>query len=85
MPITFGMKGSSYLCSQITGGVENAIPLHIDIPRTGGKGFDLPSEDALKEYLKFPYECFLSVFLPFEVYYCKLCPSNNPRKKNHKD
>jgi hypothetical protein len=47
MPITFGMKGSSYLCSQITGGVENAVPLHVDIPRTGGRGFDLPSEDSL--------------------------------------
>jgi hypothetical protein len=30
MPITFGMKGSSYLCSQITG-VESAVPLHIKI------------------------------------------------------
>jgi hypothetical protein len=24
-------EGSSYLCSQITGGVENASPLHINI------------------------------------------------------
>jgi hypothetical protein len=31
MSITFGMKGSSYLCSQITGGVENAILLHVNI------------------------------------------------------
>jgi hypothetical protein len=31
MPITFGMKGSSYLCSQITGGVEKAIPLHVNM------------------------------------------------------
>jgi hypothetical protein len=31
MLITFGMKGSSYLCSQITGGVENAVPLHVHI------------------------------------------------------
>jgi hypothetical protein len=54
MPISFGMKESSYLCSQITGGVENAAPLHADIPRTGGRDFDLPSEDALQEYLKFP-------------------------------
>jgi hypothetical protein len=50
--ITFGMKGSSYLCSQITG-VENAVPSHVDIPCTGGRGFDLPSEDSLQEYLKF--------------------------------
>jgi hypothetical protein len=49
MPITFGMKGGSYLCSQITGGVENAVPLHVDIPRTGGREFDLPSEDSLQE------------------------------------
>jgi hypothetical protein len=58
MPITFGMKESSYLCSQITGG-ENAVPLRANIHRTGGRDFDLPSEDALQEYLKVPYECFL--------------------------
>jgi hypothetical protein len=85
MPITFGMKGSSYLCSQITRGVENAVPLHVDIPRTGGGDFDLLSEDSLQEYLKFPYECFLSVILPFKGYCCKLCPSNNPRRKSHSD
>jgi hypothetical protein len=28
-------EGKFYLCSQITGDVENAVPLHIDIPRTG--------------------------------------------------
>jgi hypothetical protein len=82
MPITFGMKGGSYLCSQITGGVENARPLHVDIPRTGGRCSDLPSEDSLQEYLKFPYECFLSV-LPFEGHCCKFCPSHNSRRKNH--
>jgi hypothetical protein len=32
MPITFGTKGSSDLCSQITGGVENAVPLHTFLP-----------------------------------------------------
>jgi hypothetical protein len=69
MPITLGMKGSSYLCSQIMGGVENSVPLHVDIPRTGGRGFNLPYKDALQEYLKFPYECFLSV-LPFEGNCC---------------
>jgi hypothetical protein len=37
------MKVSSYLCLQITGGAENAIPPHVDIPRTGGRGFDLSS------------------------------------------
>jgi hypothetical protein len=84
MLITFGIKGSSYLCSQITGGVEIAVSLHADIPYTGERGFELPSEDSLQEYLKFPYECFLSV-LPFEGYCYKLCPSNNPRRKNHTD
>jgi hypothetical protein len=48
MSITFGMKESSYLCSQITGGVENAFPLHANIPRTSGRDFDLPSEDACR-------------------------------------
>jgi hypothetical protein len=85
MLTTFRMKGSSYLCSQITGGVENAVPLHVDIPCTDRRGFHLPSEDALQEYFKFPYECFLSVLLPFEGYCCKLCPSNNPKRNNHKD
>jgi hypothetical protein len=78
------MKRSSYLCSQITGDIENAVPLYVNIPRTGGRGFELPSEVALQEYLKFPYECFLSV-LPFEGCCCKLCPSNNSRRKNHRD
>jgi hypothetical protein len=49
MPITFGMKGSSYLCSQITIGVENAVPLLVDNPHTSGRGFDLPSEHSLQE------------------------------------
>jgi hypothetical protein len=31
LPITFGMKVSSYHCPQITGGVENTIPLHVNI------------------------------------------------------
>jgi hypothetical protein len=30
MPITLGMKGTSYFCSHITGGVENAITLHVE-------------------------------------------------------
>jgi hypothetical protein len=59
MQITLRMKGSSYLCSQITGGVEYGVPLHVDIPLTGRRSFDLSSEDALQEYFKFPYECFL--------------------------
>jgi hypothetical protein len=76
MLITFGMKGSSYLCSQITGGFDNDVPLHVDIPRTGGRGSDLPSEESLQQYLKFLYECFLSVLLPFECYCWPLCHLN---------
>jgi hypothetical protein len=79
MPIIFGMKGSAYLFSQIAG-VKNAAPLHVDIPRNGGRGFDLASEDALQEYLK----CFVSV-LPFVCYCCKLRPSNIPRRKIYKE
>jgi hypothetical protein len=75
----FGMERSSYVCSQITGGVENAVPLHADTHRTGGRGSDLPSEAVLPEYLQFPYEYFLLV-LPFGSYCCKLCLSNNPRR-----
>jgi hypothetical protein len=39
---------------------DNAVPLHVDIPRTGRRGFDLPSDDSVQEYWKFFYECFLS-------------------------
>jgi hypothetical protein len=60
------MGGSSYLCSQITGGVANAVPLHVDIPRTGGGGSDLPFEAVLQEYLQFPYE-YLFWFFRSEV------------------
>jgi hypothetical protein len=58
---TFGMKGNTYLCSQITGGVENALSLHVHIPRTGGKSSDLPFEANLEECLQFPYEYLLLV------------------------
>jgi hypothetical protein len=78
------MKGSVYVCSQIIQGVENAVPLYADIPRTSGKGSDVPFEAVLQEYLQFPYEYFLLV-LPFGGYFCKFCPSINPRIKNHKD
>jgi hypothetical protein len=49
--------------SQITGGVENAVPVHVDIPRTDRSGSDLPFEAVLQEYLQFPCEYFLSVLV----------------------
>jgi hypothetical protein len=49
------------------------------------RGSYLPSEDSLREYWKFAYECFLSALLPFEGYCCKLFLSHNPRRKNHTD
>jgi hypothetical protein len=69
----------------ITGDVENAVPLHVDIPRTSRRGSDLPYEAILQEYLQLPYDYFLLVLLLFRGYCCKICPSNNPRRKNHKD
>jgi hypothetical protein len=78
------MKGRSYLFPQITGCVENAVPQHADIPRTDGRGSDLLFEAVLQEYLQFPYEPFILV-LPYGGYCCKLCPSNNPIRKNNKD
>jgi hypothetical protein len=41
------MKGSSFVCSQITGDVENAVPLHVDNTHIGGKGSDLTFEAVL--------------------------------------
>jgi hypothetical protein len=63
----------------MTGGVENAVPLHTDIPRTDGRGSDLSFEAVLQEYLQFPYEYFPLALLPFEDNGCKLCPASNPR------
>jgi hypothetical protein len=36
--------------SQITGGVGNAVPLHVHIPRIDGRGSDLPFEAVLGGY-----------------------------------
>jgi hypothetical protein len=52
------MKGSYFFCSQITGGVENAVPLHVNIPRAAGSGSDLPFKAVLQEYLQFPMKIF---------------------------
>jgi hypothetical protein len=60
-------KGSSYLCLQIIGGVENVVPLNVDIPRIGGSSSDLLFEAVLQEYLQFLNEYFLIVVLPFGV------------------
>jgi hypothetical protein len=38
---------------QITGDDENAIPLHVDIPRSGRRSSDLPFEAVLHEYLQY--------------------------------
>jgi hypothetical protein len=66
-------NGGKFLpCSQITGDVENSVPLHVDIPHTHRRVSDLPFEAVLEEYFQFPH-C------------CKLCPLNNPRRKNLKD
>jgi hypothetical protein len=57
------------------------LSLHVDIPRIGGRGSDLPFEAVLQEYLEFSYDYFILV-LPFGGYCCKLCPSNNSRGKD---
>jgi hypothetical protein len=51
------LEFSSYT-SQITGGAENAIPLHVDIPHTGGRGSGLLFEVFLQKYSQFLYEYF---------------------------
>jgi hypothetical protein len=53
---------NQYTCWAITV-VENAVPLHVDIPRIGRRGSDLPFQAVLQEYLLFPFEYFLLVFL----------------------
>jgi hypothetical protein len=67
------MKGGCYLCSQIKVGVENAVPVHVGIPPTGGRGSDLPFEAVLLEYLQFPFEYFLLV-LPFVNFVLQTTP-----------
>jgi hypothetical protein len=52
-------------CDSETIDVENAVPLHVDVAHTGGRASHLSFEAVLQEYLQFPYEYFLLVFLPF--------------------
>jgi hypothetical protein len=75
------MKGIFYLHLNIKGGVENTVPLYVDIPHPSRRGSDLPFEAVLQEYLQFYYKYFLLALLPFGGYCCKLCPSNNPTRK----
>jgi hypothetical protein len=84
MPITFRMKGSSYLCSQMTGIVENAVPLHANIPRTGRRGSDYLLKILCRNIWNLPTNVFFQSFHS-RVTCCKLCPSNNLRRKNHTD
>jgi hypothetical protein len=73
------MKGRSRLCSQTTGGVENAVPLHADSSCTSGRGSDLPYEAVLQEYLQFPHKYFLSVLL------LGVALQTTPEEKTRKD
>jgi hypothetical protein len=73
--------GRSTYNSQIPGRVENSVPIHTDIPPTGGRNSDLPFEAVLLQDLQFPYEYFLLTLLPFGAYCCKHCPSNSSERK----
>jgi hypothetical protein len=44
--------------SQTTGCVENAVPLHIDVPRTSGRGSDLTLELFCRNNCSFPTNIF---------------------------
>jgi hypothetical protein len=59
MPVSCGYN------SQIIGRVENAVPFHAEIPRIGGRYFDLLFGALLQEYLHFPYE-YSILILTFE-------------------
>lgn len=50
---------------QITGGGENDVPLHINIPRTNRKGSDLHFEAVLQKYLQFPMNILLYFYFMF--------------------
>jgi hypothetical protein len=74
------MKGHFFICSQITGGVENALSLHVNIPRTDGRSSDLSFEAVLQEYLQFPMNIFFisSSFLGLLL---KTLSFKDPQKK----
>jgi hypothetical protein len=48
-----------FLRSQNTGGIENTVPLHVDIPGTGGRGFDITLCSQLKVSQLFAGTCCL--------------------------
>jgi hypothetical protein len=46
MPVASNVWNEVYN-SQITESVENAVPLHVDIPHTGGRGSDGGEEECI--------------------------------------
>jgi hypothetical protein len=65
--------------------VQNAAPTHVVIPHVGRSSSGLLFEAVLEKYLQCLCTYFLLVLLQFRGYSRKLCPSNNPRRKAHKD
>jgi hypothetical protein len=60
------------------------VSLHVDIPRTGGRGFDLLFDAILQGYLQFPYQYFRLV-LPFGVTIVNVVLQTTPEEETHKD
>jgi hypothetical protein len=81
MPAGWQCSEWSSYNSQIIEGVENAVPLHRDIPRAGGRCSDFPFEAVLQQYLQFPYEYFLLVFFHLGVTVVKNVLQTTPELK----
>jgi hypothetical protein len=79
------MKGSSYLCAQITSGFENSVLLHVDITPPEEEVLIYPLKLFRRNSCNFPTNIFFSFLFPSGVIVVNFVLQTTPEEKNHKD
>jgi hypothetical protein len=83
MPITFGMRGSSYLSSHIEEGFENAVRLHVDIPAPAEEVLIYLLQILCRNILNFPTNVFFRFFFRSRVIDVNFVLQTTPDEKSH--